>query len=280
MFKIKNIKKSYIINTGFFIIVTIVFIYTLFPSESVKRYTEIKVNQNENINVKIGSATPLFPPGISYSDVCINYQGTKIDCVSKLKIYPSFVSLFSGFNISGDILNGNFDADIKDNGKSVYAELDSIKLEKFNYKLIPNLPNDLKISGVLKSIISINMENGSQKGNIESLIENLKISLNKFPLKNISFNDIKLTLSINRKNMNIKDLTFSGPDINGTIKGFVLINKNPYLSRLNLTLNIEPTVSFIKRTQSKIPLKSLLGTKKSISIVLKGTPSKPQWGFK
>ncbi|MCP3925984.1 MAG: type II secretion system protein GspN [Desulfobacterales bacterium] len=280
MFNLKNIKKSYIINAGFFIFITIVFIYALFPSESVKRYTEIKINQNENIDVKIGSAAPLLPPGISYRDVCISYQGKKIECISKLKVYPSYVSLFSGFNICGDILNGNFDADIKDNGKSVYAELDSIKLEKFNFKLIPNIPNDLKISGILKSIISIDMENGSQKSNIESQVENLHINLNKFPLKNISFKDIKLSLSINKKNMNIKNLTFSGPDINGTIKGSIIVNSNPYLSRLNLTFNIEPTISFIKKTQSKIPLKSFLGNKKSISIVLKGTPSKPQWGFK
>lgn len=276
----KLINKTYIFYTLFTILVTIVFLYAKFPGDSVSRYTEFKVNQNSNINVSIGGSTPLLPPGIQYTDICIKYSNKKITCIPDLRVYPLLYPLFGDISFEGSIFGGIFESNVSDSGKTIYTDLQRIRLDQIDLNNYMKNSFDIKFSGLLDSIIDITKTKNNIKGKVTVNIDNCQINLKKFPVKKVNFKKLRSSFLLNHKVITIKDIEFDGPELSGNINGTIFIDKVVMMSKLNLTCQIKPSIGFIESIKKKLPLKMLMGNQNEILFKVKGTIKKPLWRLK
>lgn len=271
---LKNKHIGYILFTLF---ITAFFLYLKFPGDSVSRYTELRVNSGRDFNITIEDSTPLLPPGIHYTNVCVNFLNNRITCLPNIRVYPFLYPVFGNISAEGSIFGGYFESDISDSGKQIYADIKEVKINRIDLTKFKMNPYDVRFSGSLSSNINISKVKKYLQGKIVSQIDNFRVSSKIFPVKNLNFKSVKLSILINHKVITIKDLIFSGSELSGNINGTVFLDKNLVMSRLNLTCNVNPSPGFVKTIKSKIPLKMLMGNSDKIMFKIKGTVKKPLW---
>ena len=91
-----KISKKSIFYTIYIIAITGIFLYFLFPSDTLKTYLAYRLSQgNPDVTVTIDRVSPAIPPGISLYNVGIAHQNKALVDLAKLKLMPAFLSLFS-----------------------------------------------------------------------------------------------------------------------------------------------------------------------------------------
>jgi len=157
------------------------------------------------------------------------------------------------------------------NGKINVEELKYINNEtsfagvaktNFDLKFIPNsvIPSD--------GFLNLDLQNVSFKG----------INIKGFDIPPVHFSSIKANTEIQKNNLKISSMQFSGADVRGTIKGNLMLSSFLLNSNINITIEIDP--------QSKIidNYKKLLGfiqkdENDKIIISITGTLRDPKLSF-
>jgi hypothetical protein len=160
-----------------------------------------------------------------------------------------------------------------------------MNLEKISYS-----SGKAQLSGDMNGNVDMVLEDGTgvpEKGALKLLFENIVINLDAVRLPDsmggfslppsIRLSAVNLDSVIENKKMIIKNLLVSGPDVRGTISGFILLMPIRDNSKLELTVSIDSESALLK--EFKPLLKQFSDTMGNISFSLKGTLGRPHPEF-
>ena len=248
----KKILLYFIYITG----ITAFFVYYLFPSENVNEYIAFKLKEaNPDISLKISRIKPAFPLGLKFYAANLLHRNNPVIEAEQIKAVPGWLSLFQSEKLvffTADACEGTIKikaavtkpAEGSAGTRTVAdGELSGLRIQKIS--AVKNLFAH-KISGILNGNITVG-EKGEDV-NATLAVSDCNIELAKAILKigNLTFKNIDAVLLLEKKRMlQIKECTFKGAQLNGTLSGTVELKTPPGKSLLHLSGNIAPHPSLI-----------------------------------
>lgn len=242
------LKKKALWFTLYGILITMVFLYLLFPSDIVRSKLEETFNASGFI-VKMESLRPALPWGLKMKEITMRsassadslFKGDLLD----VQLNPlSFFQKHTSLGLSGKAYRGKFDGRV---GLDSLSQMYPIKEGNLNFQNI-----DLAGCAFIQTLLAKEMT-GSAKGNL-SYISAREISgkgsgtiallINKgtYPLaepflglKRIDFDRGEIKAQWNNGNLKMEKLEIAGNQINCSFKGEITLADNFKLSQLNLT---------------------------------------------
>ena len=269
--------KKWIIYTIYGAVITAVFLYLRFPSDSAGRYIKsIVADRNPDIVLSFDSVRPCFPPGIRLHSLSVGFKN-KPDSTLKAdvaKMRPALLNLLSGklaLLLNADAYEGHIKADIRFTNRfsckgpvRVNVELDKINIGKCAY--IKEASNR-KIDGRLGGTMSYNGKwdgviNGAGSARFTLLDGNIQLLKSMFGFDGLAFDKAEAELTLKNRTLKITGLDVTGKQLSGRFKGNVFLDRDIMQSRLAIKGDME------------IP-----ALNRKVSTTLKGTVSKPVPGF-
>jgi len=279
-----KISKASLLYSVYIIAITGVFLYYLFPSDTMKTYLAYRLSQgNPDITVTIDRINPVLPPGINLHDVGIVHQNEALIDLDSLKIMPGILSLFSDkstVNFKGRVNAGTFSgrAEIGDTSEGQEIKADG-KISGIQVQGIPalqRLPAD-KISGVLNGNFTYANAGPSRSLEGKLTLSQGRIELNEavFNLKSLEFRDIDADLMLKNDTLTINRTNAKGNQLDADLTGTIgLTGKNA----LNLIVSVIPHHLLLAKIEKTLPM-DLLRKKKAgnaaISFKINGTLDEP-----
>lgn len=309
-----NAMKKFLLYSVYIIVVSIIFIYYLFPSDKVKEYIISRVgNANSDMSITISRISPAFPPGLNFHAVRLFQENSPLFEVEQVKVVPKILTIFREeviFSFKGKSCGGDLegkailvkpDAKNKSGPRRITIDADLKGIHVSRIHAVKNQPNYKVLSGTLNAkieysnkepvatagtkctISDFNIELLSPVSKIKFLERTLKkwfISPNfkldeKFTFKNVS---TEMAMEKNKK-ISIKQFDVKGLQISGNISGDVNL-KTPFArSILRLTGNITLHPAFISSLAKVIPAAAILkqSGKKGIPFKIGGTVERPRY---
>jgi len=265
-------KKNALWFTLYGILITMAFLYLLFPSDIVKNKLEEAFNASDFI-LKSGSMKPSLPLGVKFSDITVTsassgntpFQGRSLD----LQFHP--ISLFQknkSIGLNGRAYGGKFKGHV---GLSSFSKayppktwdlnLTDIDLDKYTF--IESLIGKA-VTGKANGSLSYDStgKSGSSSGAIA-----LTLSRGSYPLSesflgmnHIAYDSAEIKAKLQNGVLKVERFDVSGPQIKCSLKGEITLADYFQNSRLNLNGEIE-----------------LLGQNKAkIKVTVSGTPANPE----
>jgi len=236
-----------VIMVSFFILIT-------FPYEIIIRNQLQKLESSLGKELSVGNIElSLFNNSNIDSLKLILDNGTEIGC----KDIDIDVSLNPYTTIIRDTLKGNI---IIKNLK--YSQ----KKSTFNCTLKSNF--NLKFN---------TLTGFPSKGHLVLQLQNVHcdgLTIKEFDIPPVRFTSIKTNAKISGKKINIQNITLSGSDIKGSIKGSITLSKFIKNSRLNLDIKINSSSLLLENY--KLLLNDMIGPDNNLKIAIKGTVAKPK----
>ena len=279
-----KISKASILYTAYIIAITGVFLYYLFPSDTLKTYLAYRLSQgNPDITVTIDRVNPVLPPGINLHDVGIVHQNEALIDLDSLKIMPGVLSLFSDkstVNFKGRVNAGTFSgrAEIGDTSGGQEIKCDG-RISGIQVQGIPalqRLPAD-KISGVLNG--NFTYANAGPNRSLEGklTLSQCRIELTEavFNLKSLEFKDIDADLMLKNDTLTIKHTRAKGNQLDADLTGTIGLTGN---NALNLTVSVTPHHLLLAKIEKTLPmdfLRKKKAGKAGIEFKIDGTLDEP-----
>lgn len=138
----------------------------------------------------------------------------------------------------------------------------------------------MSIKGNIESDLNMEFNSFSDypvKGKIDTQFKNVSVNgvvIKGFDIPPVKFTTIKIEAVIMKGRVKIEKSNFSGPDINGSITGYIVLSG--FFKRSQIDLNIEIDSSSALLDNYKILLGSLPNENGKIKINLKGTLDNPK----
>lgn len=281
--------RQYFLYTIYGIMVTVIFIYVLFPSETVKAYLIQGLNRsNPDLSMTIDRIKPVFPPGIKLSAIDLYRSGKSLMDVGQITIRPKYLSLFGenqSANFTGDVYGGNF----KGTAVLLTREPEPVRPMEINADFsgiqIEQIPFfetvfKRKISGRLQGKVLYKGKElaGTLTGNIILADSTIALPTSVFNLDHLTFESIEADLAFQSQMLQVKNCTLTGQQVKGSFSGFIRINTPFKESGINLSGTFKPQPSFIPALTQNIP-KGLLPitvlSENGFTIRLRGTFAEP-----
>lgn len=257
----KKIRKW--IAYGLYIVaVAALFIYYLFPSETVKNYMAARAGQvNPDIRVSILKVTPVFPPGLRLHTVELDYQSDLLLNADEVTIVPDLMSLFSSgssFSFRVKAHGGSIDGHTEITGNrpanrvNMTADIAGIRLE--NIPFVKRL-SDYRLKGVCTGKIVFSgtqMSNSTMNASIE--IEDMAVSLKNpvFGIKDLQFKSVNAEATLRNQQLKISRLLLKGDQFDGRFSGSGVMGNRLNNSSISLTGTITPRDKFFQGSNIKI----------------------------
>jgi len=290
-----NTKKN-ILYISFIIAAFVFFLYILFPSDAVKKYVEHKLGSiNPDLSISIDNINPVFPPGVRLNTVSFYYIRSLLLDAETIKIVPKIFSVFSSkkaFSFKSVAYDGIINGKAIIGSNSGHIKIDA-NLSGIQIKDIPaiQIPAGIekekyKITGILDGKVTYSNNKGSGRVAGAKLgISDCSIKLKEpvFNHENFSFSKIEADLAVIKKRLQIKSCTIEGDNVNASLSGSIVTNKNLGSSVLNLKGKIKLKPLFFGDMQKNL-LASIFPKKmsgnSSFSFKIGGTFNNPEFTFK
>ena len=279
-----KISKASLLYSVYIIAITGVFLYYLFPSDTMKTYLAYRLSQgNPDITVTIDRVNPVLPPGINLHDVGIVHQNEALIDLDSLKIMPAVLSLFSDkstVNFKGRVNAGTFsgraELDDTSGGQEVKCDGRISGIQVQGIPALQRLPAD-KISGVLNG--NFTYANAGPNRSLEGklTLSQCRIELNEavFNLKSLEFKDIDADLMLKNDTLTIKHTRAKGNQLDADLTGTIGLTGK---SALNLTVSVTPHHLLLAKIEKTLPMDFLRKKKAgnaAISFKIDGTLDEP-----
>ncbi|HUU39449.1 MAG TPA: type II secretion system protein GspN [Desulfatiglandales bacterium] len=279
------------------IILTVVFLYYRFPSESLRDYIQAKSNNlNPFFSLSVGQIKPWPPFWLKLSDTEFslkNKPSVKLFSADSLFIKPQALALFRGDSkycfeclaYGGDI-EGCIDFK-KDNIKAPFtAEIEAKDIKIGDHKNLKDLIGR-HVDGILNGTIHYggerkNLINGSGKANLELLDGEIELLLPILNLESIKYNEIKVDMVLEKSRVNLTRFELKGPLLKSMLSGTISLKEIFGKSVLDLKGTIEPHAELFKNADDASGAVMLFkqGLKKgTLGFIVKGTIDKPRMRF-
>lgn len=236
----------------FFVLAFAVFVYVRFPAASLIPAVEGAVSGTP-LRLEISGASLGFPPGVTFGATGVygDFAGKTVPLVTLdyLSVTPSLLSIVSGprATIKAGALNGEAAATVSLSGEEG-------KTLGVNFKFTDIDPaagpwwrdfTMAKFSGKLSGGGAVSLENGDitrGDGAISLSLRDGVIEISRNILQNmppLKIDSGALEADYKKASLVIKKGSFTGPDIEGTVAGSVILSRVPDFSRLNITVSVK-----------------------------------------
>lgn len=284
--------QKIVLYIAFSIVMAVVFLYLLFPSDSLRAYIETQIQQNApEVTVEIGQVSAAFPPGLNLANILCEYQEIPLVTASLATVRPALMKLLGSekvahFNVDtseGRIYGrGSLKTD-KQMQMSVDADIEQIALQEIaGLRAI----SDYIISGLLDGKVSYQATPGrGGSGNADLMLSDAKLELINpvFGLENFSFSSIEAQLNLSPRRLQLRRCNLKGNEVDGNISGSVMLRNPMGQSRLNLSGVLRPHAEFMAKLQTTVPV-ALLGGKnlgqKGLPFRITGTIDNPGFSLR
>lgn len=242
-------KKRIITYTVYTVLVTMVFLYWLFPSEVLERYIISTVAKiNSTITLSIGTVTLGFPPALDMENVSLRtfrYPDSPLKA-DRAIVSPSIKSLLAGapaLSVRADMYDGDIKGIIGfENGTDVPFMKLSANGEKINVGKCSYIASLLRrtITGTLKATLTYDGtydEIIKGNGDVDILLENGSIQFlqNMFGFDKIDYDTIKANMTLKDRILKINEAEMVSRQLRGTLSGNIYLTPDIMKSRITLT---------------------------------------------
>ena len=272
----------------FILVVTVFFIYYLFPSDKIKNFITFNLNKTHpDIHIAVGHVKPAFPPGLRLYNVNFFHTRNPLFTVEKIKIAPGLLSLFRSkiiFFFKGRAYTGLLE------GKGEYTKnkpevvIDG-KLSGIQVKEISAIKDftGRTISGVLEGTFTYRNEKefgDNLKAKLAISGGQLELVTPLLQMKNITFKKITADLVMKNRNLQVKKCIINGDQMDGRISGSVTLKNTVGQSDLKLSGRIKPQPLLIEKLGNDLSAnllsKKIFG-KNELHIRIYGTLDNPRF---
>ncbi len=293
--KIADIKKNkWIWYCSYSIILVIIFLYALFPSRELEDFFKQSIKSfNPDLVLDFKRLSPVFPPGIKFSEMCASKRGNPDICVfqsERVTLKPKLLYLLTG-NKAGTFRMRVGDGTVtglirllKDNRIAIKTKIENVQVdsttglpEPLNERLEGDLAGSVFYEGSTKDPL-----NGS--GEMEFILSEglIKLVQPVLGLADIEYSELRLTGLLKEGKLNITEATLKGNDIGGNTTGSITLKNNISESVLNLKGEIEIYPSLYRDSPAIRDTVNLLNKGRNgskLSFNISGTVARPKIGF-
>lgn len=266
------------------------FIYYLFPSDTVKNYITIHLNNAyPEIDITIDHIKPAFPPGVRLYNVNFYHMNNVLLDAEQIKIVPGMLSLFGSKTIFffkvrtyAGILEGR--GEFTKNGPARLVMMDG-KLSGIRTKEISAIKHltGHNMSGRLDGNFTYRSDKESE-GNLEARLMvsdgELDLSAPVLTLERIPFRKITTDLTMKNRKIELNRCIIKGDQVDGSISGSITLKQPPGKSYLKLLGTIKPHPLFLEKLGKNIPTNLLpkkISGNSDVHIRIYGTMDKPRF---
>lgn len=281
-------KKKWLLYVLFIMILSVCFLYYLFPADQIKNYMAFHINKAyPEINITIDRIKPAFPPGMRLFNVSVYQMNDALLILKNIKIVPDLLSLlrsnttffFKANTCDGMIAGkGELTHNSSISKVNVDATFSDIQISKID--AIQSL-NSRNISGVLEGhLVYSHGESSGEEIKATLIIADGSIELLNpiLLLETVTFNILESDIIVKNKKVQFKQCRLKGHQMDGSIAGSIILKKPMERSVLNLAGTIRPHLTFLANLQKDLP-KNLIPkkffSKNGMRIKLSGTIEKP-----
>ncbi|MEJ2284205.1 MAG: type II secretion system protein GspN [Desulfobacterales bacterium] len=286
--KIAPSKKA-LIYAAYILGITLIFLYFLFPSDTVKDYVVYQLRgANPEFGISIERVSPVIPPGIKLHAVGISRGNQALFDFESVKITPGLLSLFSSrktARFTGRVSAGNVLGRVEIDSRNDQG-MDKIEgtISGVRVQGIPALQHltPHKISGSLDGEFQITRSGPNRSMTSQLILSDCRIDFDQ-PIigqPSMGFKNIAANLVLHGGNLVIKKCQARGSDLDADISGTIALDGSRRREALNLSGSVMPHHGFLAKIEKSIP-SELLRRKSSdgeaISFKIGGTVNAPQF---
>jgi type II secretion system protein N len=264
--------------TVYGIIVTIVFLYLLFPSDQFGNYlVKVISDNNPEIALSMDRASLGFPLAVKMTNLVVDFkerQGSTIEAAF-VRVRPAFTDLLRGREtllVRAKAYNGDVRLEASSEGSfskgtpvALNVDLDDVHIGKCSYirsvfgrGVEGRLGGTLKYNGKIGDVIR-----GTGELELTLLDAGMDLEGQMFGFEKLTFDEMKATMALKNRTLKVDTLNIDGREVSGSFDGNVFLNRDIVRSRLALKGNLDiPTLN------------------KKLSVQLGGTVSNPIPRFK
>lgn len=289
-----NAVKKIALYALYTLVVTGVFLYYLFPSDSVRAYVSYKVRQADpSLELTIGEAAPALPPGLTFRSALLSQAAGPLAAAERLKVTPALSTLFGpeialGFKgeVYGGALKGHLvlDRTVERPQPPVRALTANIAgLQVGRIHALERIPG-YAVSGSLNGAVSYQNRDDGEKGDVRLALTNLTVRPETplFNITEVTFNQVQAEAVLEPgRRVEIRQCSLAGPQLNGTLAGSIRVADDPARSALDLTGTLKPHPSFLADIGKSFPASLLLKNRSGgdISFRIRGTMENPAFSL-
>lgn len=285
-------KKRLIFYIFWGLLVTLFFLYRLFPANLLKQaLTSSMKSYTKDVRVDFKDIKPALPPGLKLFDVDIFYHDAEVFNADYVKLMPGLFSLIFGtkkITVDAASLGGNLHTAVTYKNipggpaLSIKADIEEVQLEKLPVKDL-FMGYDVKGSLDLKGEWDVAGQI-VKKGEMEILLKTVNVAIKNrmIGIDSISFDTIEIEAVIKDNRVEIQKGDITGKETDGTVTGFIDLKIPFESSGLDLKGTIKPRPEFMKAIGKKFPVGLLFGKmnqKTGIPFSIGGTLSKPAFAM-
>jgi type II secretion system protein N len=277
---------------AFTAIMVVVFLYILFPKDTLRAYIQTQIQQNlPDVSVEIGQVSPAFPPGLKLANILFEHQEMPLAAAKRAIIRPALLKILGSekvVNFDLETSEGRIDGQGtlrtgKQGEVSVNADIDQVALQEIAaLRAIP----DYIISGLLSGQVNYKVVPGrSGSGSADLVVTEAKLELINplFGIENLSFSNIEAQLNLSTRRLQLRRCNLRGNEVDGTISGSVMLRTPMDQSRLNLSGMLRPHAEFMAALQQTVPVALLGGNnlgQKGLPFRVTGTIENPGFSLR
>ena len=253
--------------SGYFIIITLVFLYFLFPGDAVTSYINYKINNmSPDVRISISGLQPDFPPGIKLLGPDVIYRNQPLAGADWLRIKPAYLSLFSDnktFFVKGDVYTGNLDSVIRladfSANPAFDAEATFANIQISQIPIVEQFQN-YQITGIAGGkMLFDNKEVKAGKGNAQIIVTDAVVEFTPalFGLEQLTFTSINTDFEINGQRVVVKKFDVDSRDVSASASGSIILRTPVNKSTINIRGEFKPHPAFIKQLGNLFPVEML-----------------------
>jgi type II secretion system protein N len=238
----------------YFICITAVLLYCLFPSDAVVDYLQVKAQSlNPSLSISIDRIKPWPLLKLRFTNVQVLQRGQpeiKLFEAETLVVRPHVGSFLKGTrscNFGCAAYGGAIKGKASLNGSAANplnaeVELEAIRIGE--YKDLRNLIGR-SVDGVLSGTISYagpgqEVLNGAGEANLRLVDGRIELLSPLLTLESIEYSEVTIAMVLNRKRINLTRVNLEGPMLKGTVSGIIRLQAELETSNLDLKGTIEP----------------------------------------
>lgn len=283
----KIINKTTLLYTLYAVIVTLFFVWYLFPSEYFAQYIERSIaSYGKDVSVEIEGANPSLPTGVKLtglkvttplvSSVPVDYIKVRVGVFSLIKFDP--VIYFSA-GIFGGTIKGSVKIPKSDTRNLSVDDIsikgiDTALCARFVEAYIPGYT----ITGTIDADGSYEAKGRQRTGTINVRIKQLSVKPEKpfLTLASLSFNEITAQIQVKNKRIHIEECDIDGNEFDGSVKGSVIVKAPVDRSVLRLTGKFKPEKEFAEKMPLQLVFKKKVKYGDELPFKILGTIKKPR----
>jgi len=255
-----NKNKKWLGYALYVVLVTGILLYYLFPAQPVEEVLNNGVKRiNQALVFKAGKIRPWISPGLSISGGNIFWDDVKAPLFKTDTFYAGlqmlkFLRGEYSFDLSGRAYGGDLKGTLHVADKSTdslsgdlvfndfHVQEYTFLAEKFEHRITGRLGGEITYSGK-----SAGAKGG--EGRLELRLSNGQIQFKKplFSIGSVDLQNIRLEAQIRRSELTITRAELTGPEVNGTVTGTILLQRDINLSQINLKGTLEPQATFYQQ---------------------------------